>query len=808
MALRDDPASIAPERAIVFEVAGSIADFYKAVQKIEGLEFLADEEAEFEPDEDFGIIDTRKGRKGELRTDKPVGGRLYLAMPDVAALRQLLSLWNRWENDQPLDYGFGAWAQIFGHLRILRPWGPEDRVPEDTVIYWREELERAPDEAVRTEIELWFHDVPEKRGGAFARLEAIVAEAGGRIIDHAVIPEIGYEGALTDLPAQEVARLVERQHVRLALCDDVMFLRPQSMAEFPVEVQEVEPGQEPEPSPGEELPPVAALFDGMPVQRHRLLDGRLDIDDPDGIEAMSVVGERTHGTEMASLILHGDRNLAGPPLLRPLHVRPVLYAPGGGARERTLDDHLLIDVIYRAVRRMKEGDEEGGATAPTAFLVNLSLGDENRPFSGPMSPWAKLLDFLADRYGILFLVSAGNIRHGLPVPTFANWTAFEDAPQDERETALLEALNAQKAHRTLLSPAEGLNGVTVGAWHEDAVPNPPPSRHVDPFAGPELPNISSALGLGHRKVVKPDLYMPGGREHVTFQTTGAGLVIRAAPAGRLYGLKAAVPDTGGALDKEGLTSGTSAATALATRAAQQLFEALMDRAGGSLHADIDPAFYAVAIKTLVIHRAKWGNKGQLLEQLYGPHGQGSYVPRRDNIARLLGYGRAAIEEAMECAPHRATLLGYGQIANGPDANLYRIPLPPSLESVTEPRAVAVTVAWFSPVNPRHQAYRRAKLEAGAVTPFEMALGVKWASDQPSDKSINRGTVFHARFAGDRAVAFVDDGHLLLQVWCREQAGTLDQTIRYGLAATIEAGEAVPVYQEIRTRLQIPAPVPP
>jgi hypothetical protein len=28
MALRDDPASIAPERAIVFEIAGSLPDFY------------------------------------------------------------------------------------------------------------------------------------------------------------------------------------------------------------------------------------------------------------------------------------------------------------------------------------------------------------------------------------------------------------------------------------------------------------------------------------------------------------------------------------------------------------------------------------------------------------------------------------------------------------------------------------------------------------------------------------------------------------------------------------------------------------
>jgi len=52
------------------------------------------------------------------------------------------------------------------------------------------------------------------------------------------------------------------------------------------------------------------------------------------------------------------------------------------------------------------------------------------------------------------------------------------------------------------------------------------------------------------------------------------------------------------------------------------------------------------------------------------------------------------------------------------------------------------------------------------------------------------------------VPFVDDGHVVLQVHCREQAGALDQDMRYGMAVTIEAGEGIPVYEEVRAGLAV------
>ena len=801
--LRSDPSSIAPERALVLEVAGSQVDFQAVVRRVGGLEFLGDEEMIFDPDKDFSVPDTRKGREGQQRMNRLLDGRLYLSMPDTAALKQLLSLWKHWQDRKSLPWGFTKWQDIFAMLRNIRPWGAADRLSQETISQWQAMIDKDPGRMQRIEVEMWFREDQENRTIAYRRVKKAVDQAGGTVIDHAVIEAVGYEAVLIDVPSEEITRLAERKEVHLLCCDDIMFLRLQSFIDVPGPGEGLEAEVEIPKTKTDALPPIAALLDGVPVQNHTLLAGRLDVDDPDDLEPMSVVAERRHGTAMASLIVHGDRNLVNQALSRPLHVRPVLCALGSGERECPRRDRLLIDVIYQAVRRMKEGDERSEATAAEVFLVNLSLGDLSRPFSGSISPWARLLDYLAERYGILFLVSAGNIREPLPISGFTSGIQFEDAEPRERERKVLYALSAQKAFRTLLSPAEALNPITVGAMHNDAVDGPRGASAVDPYHTHHLPNVSSALGLGHRKVVKPDIHLPGGREHLQPQDSRETLLV--VPKQNRAGLRAASPDGAGNLDRTRLIMGTSAATALATRAAHLIFDALVDRDAGPMGADFEPKFRGVVIKALLIHRARWGSRADFLDgnQGPGPHNRGQHNEKRDNIARLLGFGFPEVEEALSCASNRATLVGYG-IISAREANIHRIPLPQSLENVKEPRSLAVTVAWFSPVNRRHKAYRQAKLDVTPLRKFEDAAGVKRLSkQQPASPSIQRGTVFHTHYAGNRAVSFFDDGHVVLRISCLAQAGGLDQSIRYGIAVTIEAGEDIPVYEEVRARLSAP-----
>ncbi len=789
--LRADPNALAAERAIVFEVAGSVEEFYERAAAI-GLEYLADDEREFSPDEHFNVTG---------KPDKDVSGRIYLAMPDVEALRQLLSLWRRYVAGDRMQNGFGMWTKLFGLLKDVRPWGPQDRLLPETIEAWQESLAVAPNNPVRFEVELWFREAEGVRMRAFDGFSRDVRALGGTVVVHSTISEIRYDAALVDLPADRIRELLDNRAVSLAISDEIMFIRPQSVAEYAVDGERDDDQVEQPDANQNDLLPIAALLDGYPVQNHRRLQNRLVIDDPDGFEENYVLAARKHGTEMASLILHGDINRGEAPLGRRIYVRPVMRSiqTHRGWDERTPEDRLLVDLMYRSVRRLFEADGDQPAVAPQILLINISLGDPRRPFAGHMSPWARLLDYLAYRYRVLFLVSAGNISDPLELPRYANWGAFEAASIEDRERAIFEAINASKARRTIFSPAEAMNVITVGAAHHDAHNGVPGVMSIDPIGSPDLPNASSALGLGFKRIVKPEILLDGGREHVRFMAAGPSLTVSLPSlAGRSFGLRAAAPDAAGAdLSKVALTWGTSGATALATRSGHRIYDALMDRDGGSTLSDAPQEFHALMIKALLVHGASWSDRAEMLEEIF----DGERDELKDNVTRVLGYGALDVGRVVECTAERATLVGYDRITPG-EALLYRMPLPPGLERVVDRRAVTVTLAWFSPINPRHQGYRMAALEAGPGGDGRYSLGIDRVARQPRHHALRKGTVFHDRRDGEDAVAYIDGGNMLIRVSARATAGEYEEPVPFAVAISIEVeiGSSIQVYNEVQAAI--------
>ena len=251
--LRDDPTALAPERVIVFEIGGTVADFLKALGKVKGLEFMAEIDTDFAADEDFALQYGDAKRRGRDKPGRTVPGRLYLAMPDLQALRQLVSLWERWKNDQPLDRGLAPIANLFSQLHDLRPWGPQDRIPAETVEFWREEMARDPDRSIRAEVELWYRTSEARRQEASAAVRTAVTEAGGRVVHESLIEDIAYHGLLVDIPSAYVQRLIDLQAVRLALADEVMFLRPQSVLRDPQDIESAPDGSLDAVGPGSSL---------------------------------------------------------------------------------------------------------------------------------------------------------------------------------------------------------------------------------------------------------------------------------------------------------------------------------------------------------------------------------------------------------------------------------------------------------------------------------------------------------------------------------------------------------------------------
>lgn len=397
-----------------------------------GLEFFAEhEEDTADPDDDFHVVDQ------DGRTSDAVPESLYMVMTNAQAVTELIRLFHLWEADPDAKFerGLNPLRSAFALLRDVRRWGPEDRVRETGLLRdWEETLQviGGAQSSIRVEIELWFRADAARRAAAQAEVTRLITDAGGGVVHATVIDSIGYHAVLADLPHQQVQAVLASgpQAIELLTTDEVMFLAPAQ----PITIPGLEVAQDASAPPGAGGPAVAAprvaLLDGVPLANHRALAGRLVLDDPDDIAARYTSAQQQHGTAMASLIVHGDLSRPGPPLSTRLYVRPILEPhPLKENAETIFRDELLVDLVHRAFRRMFEGDGDHPAAAPSVRIVNLSIGDPARVFVRRLSPLAKLLDWLALRYNLLVVVSAGNhpIDATVPAAAMSSSEALQDA---------------------------------------------------------------------------------------------------------------------------------------------------------------------------------------------------------------------------------------------------------------------------------------------------------------------------------------------------------------------------------------------
>lgn len=781
-----------PKQVLVIEIIGSIENFANAVKRIDGLEWLGEVETdEIAPDQDF---------YDEGNETKDLSGRLYLIMTNQRALEEMLSLWRRYQSDPDMTFerGLTRFRDVFLCLKDIRRWGVQDRIEETGVLAaWREDLEHDVDLAIRFEVELWYQGTNSKRQEARNQVKQLILELGGTILTDCVITDIAYHALLAEIPANAAQQITEHPDVDLIKCDSVMFIRPvgqMATGEAPVEGELS--GHEAEEADLPTGEPIVAILDGLPLANHDLLEDRLIIDDPDDYASAYTVADRTHGTAMASLIVRDDLSIKAPPLVRPVYVRPIMKPISwmdSPRPEQIPNDVLVVDHFHRAVRRIFEGEGTVSASAPTIRIINFSIGDPCRQFTQGLSPLARLLDWLSVKYRVVFVISAGH--HAQDIETGIAKTEYDALSNNEKEVAIIKSLYEDARHRSILSPGESINSITVGALHRDSAAVSHVDNALNLFEN-DLPSPVSAFGGGHRRAIKPDLLFDGGRVLYTEQygtatnATFQSRHLRIAP-----GNKVASPSTlAGDTNKVSYCCGTSNAAALISRMAATCHDALLDVFEEQSPEIESNTYIAPLLKAMIVHGCSWGEIGLRLQAALQTADNGRHI--RNWISRWLGYGVPDSERVLSCTEQRATLLGFGQLSDE-EAHLFTLPLPPSLGARREWRRLTVTLAWVSPVAAHTQRYRTANLW------FEVE-GNSLASDRQDAewRAVRRGTVQHEVFDGEQAVPIADDANLTIKVNCRKDAGRIQEPVAYGLVVSLEVAEGlgIAVYDEIRTHI--------
>lgn len=750
--------------------------FEKAVRLVPGLEFLGTEDL----DED------------ELDPNPA----LYLMVPSDAALRNIVTLWRGWQRDGTVPAGFSAWKSLLSQLRDIRPWGPQDRITPGDYAVLSAEAKGQP-QTVRVEIELVF-----RQNGELVEQQArqAIQAAGGAVINRSRIPGAGYHALLSEIPTQALTAALAGNAASLAGEESVLQIRPQSIFQI-VPIEEVA-GAQAGLAPAVAGDPIVAIFDAVPLAGHPRLAGTLNVDDQFGLEALAV-GPRKHGTAMASAVVHGDINQPWTRALeRPIHFVNMLYATADPEHPERFPDRLPADLFEEALVRMREG---AAPTAPHVIVINASLGDANKPFAGRVSGWARVVDFLASRYGVLFIVSAGN-HHDFVETEDMTASQFEALAAEQRLRVALRASASQIATRRILAPAEAMNAITVGALHADHFnAGYLPASTFDVFADSGLCTISSGLGPGYGGAIKPDILAPGGRHHVRLAPHGEHHRLHplTTNAGAFGGVGVAAPPSPTSLgpDVVARSVGTSVAAALATGVAARVHEAL--EAAYPDFSALPSAQRAALLKALLVHGAKWNEARDLLVEILGPADNRQHYRQKDNVRRYLGYGAYDPERIISCAQDRATIWAVDVIA-ADQGKRFRIPWPAVMSGKAQPHGLHATLAWFTPPRPGAVAYRGVKMKI--VEPGQLGdAGIKACSTQPDPKQIHKGTVVHRRWDGERAAAIAGDGFFDLDV--QREADDLDQLTNFALVVTLEmAGEAT-VYSEVLNRVALKPVVP-
>lgn len=381
--------------------------------------------------------------------------------------------------------GRGVSANVFHAIEGVGAWTREDRIGRSL-----KNCEWSEQELKVVDLELWPRDS---------------SRANRREIEQTIEWFIQQEADVWDRLVTDSVVLM-RVQVRGAVLNQILELETVRVVELPpqlhLESTEYDlgiPDLTVESLDHDNATAIAVLDSGV-IGGHPLISETL-AEEESFIDGIDPADDSGHGTAVSGFALYGDlekcvTQRVFTPTLKLLSGKVL---SGDGAE---YDRKLIASQVIEAVNYF---NGELGCR-----IFNISFGDAQQPYDGKhVKGLAVVLDELARKHNILFVVSAGNYRGSDTLP--ADWLADYPGYLFDQEARIID-------------PAPSLNSITVGSiarYDKDSYSTRyPRDINHQPIARVNELSPFTRTGPGPNRAIKPDLVDYGGNVSIDLRTGG------------------------------------------------------------------------------------------------------------------------------------------------------------------------------------------------------------------------------------------------------------------------------------------------